>query len=303
MLDTNITYRVVGRYMDGQKLTGYHLVGSDGSQLPVNKERTIFMISSGKIENMRIQSDTSSDKNGIIIRGKGVNLNNLPVYDERKQTFRGDDASQSVATNKVQPKKDSGFNAMGQFEITARIMKGTQCIGYVVIDGSGAQSKFSRKKILEIGLKKMLKNAEVQKFTKDGQETQFILRGSGCNLSELPILILSDDGRIIDPSKKESGNSYRAMRVSRSGIVVSNNNNIRLQFSAGDFILCGVNGEFKIENVDNMSARYIVDKEASSAICDKYLSNVNDYSIEFFGQSPIQLSQSIILKWGIVKIK
>ena len=304
MQGVDITYRVVGRYVDGQKITGYHLVGSDGSQLPVDKDLAIYMISNGKIENMRIQSDTSSDKNGIIIRGKGVNLTKLPTYDEKKNTFRGDSNSQAVANNKIQPKKDSGLNPMGQFKLVGRIMRGNICMGYVVEDRSGSISRFSRSKVLNLGIQKLISNAEVHKIKSEGNtEAQFILRGRGCSIKDLPILIVNDDGKIIDPNKKETGTSFRAMRVRRSGLIFDKATNTKKPFNAGSYLICGVGGNIKIETTETVIARYVLDKELSSAMCDNYLENISNYSIELFGQPPVNLSKDMILKWGILKIK
>lgn len=305
MEGVGITYRVVGRYMDGQKLTGYHLVGSDGSQLPINKERAIFMITKGIIENMRIQSDTSSDKSSIIVRGKGVNLQKLPVYDEKKQTFRGDANSQAVANSAVKPKKDSGINPMGQLRIVARIMKGTNCIGYMVEDNSGARRCQSRESILQLGIQKLISNAEVQKGNINAKtgKPDFILRGKGMAIKDLPILIINDDGKIIDPNKKESGTSFRLMRVKRSGLVANKVTSEKIPFQAGNYLVCGVKGNITVEDMQTVVSKYTVDNEANSALCDDYLDNVSDYSIEFFGQAPIVLNKNIVLKWGIIKAK
>ena len=94
MVNPNVLYSVTGRYMDGQKLVAYHLVGEDGSQAQEGKERVIWLIGKGVITNMRLQSGTNGE---VIIRGKGVNLNNLPVFDIAKQQFREDETSQAAA--------------------------------------------------------------------------------------------------------------------------------------------------------------------------------------------------------------
>ena len=68
----------------------------------------------------------------IIIRGKGVNLNNLPVYDIGKDKYRNTDISQQAANSKVDVSKKIEYaNAMGQYYIIKRIMLKTNCVGYV----------------------------------------------------------------------------------------------------------------------------------------------------------------------------
>ena len=136
MVNPNTIYSVTGRYMDGQKLIGYHLVGEDGSQAQVSKEQVIWLIGKGAISNMRLQIGTNKE---IIIRGKGVNLNNLPVFDQGKQQFRNTDASQAAANSKVSVARSnvSDANPMGQYKILKRIMYKNNCLGYEVVDHSG----------------------------------------------------------------------------------------------------------------------------------------------------------------------
>lgn len=296
---SGVVYSVIGRYMDGQRVTGYHLMGSDGSQLQVNKDRAIFMISNGVIDNMRIQTDTSTDKSGIIIRGKGINLNKLPVYDENKGKFRG---SQEQAVNKGEASRDNRVTTVGQFRIVNRIMQGTQCIGYTVVDGTGKEHRYSRKVILDLGLKKLLSNAEVQKIQSE-KGTSLILRGSGCNLNNLPILVRMESGKIVDPNKSTSGNTLRVMRVTRSGMVCNSKDGSRRTFQPGDFISCGVMGRLEIESKHDMEEKYMVDKSDTRAICDDYLDGIEDYTVEFFGQKPIPLTKNLVLKWAIVRVK
>ena len=116
MVNPNVIYNVTGRYMDGQRLVAYHLVGEDGSQAKEPKERVIILIQQGLISNMRLQVGANGE---AIIRGKKINLNNLPVYDEGKQQFRHDDISQSAANSSVSVKKSTVDNAnpMGQYRI------------------------------------------------------------------------------------------------------------------------------------------------------------------------------------------
>ena len=119
-----ITYRVVGRYMDGKEILGYHFIGSDNSDIQLNKERTIYMIGKGLIENMRIQTVNGE----IIIRGKGINLNKLPVYDEGKNEYRNTGASRVAASSSVHGKNTSIRNNMAQYKVTKRIMQKNNCI-------------------------------------------------------------------------------------------------------------------------------------------------------------------------------
>ena len=141
MSNSRLTFNVTGRYMDGPQVVGYQLVGTDGSQLQVNNDRVIYMIGRGEIENMRIQYSNGN----VIPRGKGINLQKLPIFDVNKNSFRGNEAQQKAAsmTNK------SDFNTMGQQTITKRIMRGRRVEGYVLTDFQGKEKKLPRSKVIE----------------------------------------------------------------------------------------------------------------------------------------------------------
>lgn len=298
MYNANITYRVTGRYMHGQNVTAYHLVGSDGSQLKENKERIIYLIRNGYIENMRIQTVD----NQYIIRGKGINLNNLPVFDEGKQQFRNDTMSQHVANSSVQPKRDYNVNPMGQYTITKRIMNKNTCLGYVIVDHSGKETRVSRSKTIELAIKKLISNATAQKYKRpDSDKPDIILRGAGCDLGKLPILIIGADGKVIDPMVEKQGLTVRAAVMKQAGIIYDNIHNKRLPFESGDFILCNANGSLTPIKREQLKQEFTIDTSTNTATCDDYLANLANFSIEIFGTKPRVLSPENVLTWRIVK--
>lgn len=300
MMNLDIKYNVTGRYMDGQKIIGYHLVGEDGSQLQETKDRVIWLINKGLILNMRIQIDA---ENNIIVRGKGVNLNNLPVFDITKQRFRGDSTSQTVANGKVSVEKSTipNANKMGQYTILKRIMYKNTCLGYVVQDYSGNVTRKKRDDIIELALQKLISNAVAQKYRKDNKQV-LILRGVDCDLSKLPILIVDPvTGNVIDPLVQKNNLSVRAAYMKSSGIIKDRTNNKTIQFKAGDFIICEPSGQLEIKQRMEIEKTYIKDKEMNKAICDDYLNNIDSYIIEIFGTKPIQLNKQMIQSWTILK--
>lgn len=299
MDNIGITYTVTGRYMEGQSLTGYHLVGSDGSQLREGRDRIIYLISKGLIDNMRTQSD---GKGNLIIRGKGVNLNNLPVFDVAKQSFRNNSASQQVANTNVKPKKNSGINPMGQYTVIKRIMFKNTCLGYLVKDYSGKEVRIRRDKAIELALKQLLSNVTAQKCCNNGTQN-IILRGKGCNLNSLPMLLVNEQGKIIDPSIDKTSLTFRAALIKRSGLIYDNTNGKKIPFEAGDFLICNVNGALDKKGRLEIEKNYDVDNISKSAVCDDYLDNTQNYSVEIFGNKPIQMKKEQILTWTIIKPK
>lgn len=293
-----VIYRVVGRYMAGSTVTSYHLVGSDGSQVHVTKDRLVYMIVKGLVENMRVQASGSE----MILRGKGINLNKLPIYDEKKQEFRGNEASQGAASTNVAPKRGSGVNPMGQLKITKRILYKTSCLGYMVVDFSGKEMKLSREKVIDLARERLISNATVQRYNEPGvSKPKLILRGAGCDLTELPVLIVDETGNIIDPTLDKGNIRVRATRMRRGGILRNSCNGKSITFDNGDYLICGLNGDIKALEEDTMRHKFIVDKTTSTAICDNYLDNLNGYTIEIFGTEEREIKAEQISKWAIVR--
>lgn len=301
MVNPKVIYKVTGRYMNGQKIIGYHLVGEDGSQAQESKERVIWLIGKGIISNMRIQNGPNGD---VILRGKGINLNNLPVYDPNKDKFRNNASSQEVANTNVSTSKSSvaGANPMGQFTIKKRIMLKNKCLGYEVQDHTGAITRKKRESVIKLATQKLISNAIVQRYTKEGSSTpELILRGVGCDLGKLPMLIVNENGKIIDPTKDMDKFSVRSAYMKHGGIIHDTIHNTKIPFRLGDFILCGANGEVFIKDRLTVEKEYKKDYEHDSAICDDYLDVASNYYIEIFGSKPIQLNSKMIKSWVILQ--
>lgn len=301
MINPNTIYRVTGRYMDGQKIVGYHLVGEDGSQAQETKDRVIYLIGKGLISNMRIQ--IGSDKE-IIIRGKGINLNNLPVFDSGKNQFRHNGVSQQAANTNVSTTKSSvsDANPMGQYEIVKRIMMKNKCLGYEVQDRSGHVSRKKREEVIKLATQKLLSNAVAQRYTKpeDGS-VAIILRGVGCDLAKLPILIVDDNGKIVDPLTDKSSVTIRGAYMKHSGMLRDTESNTHTNFKCGDFIICGINGKISIKSKEQIAQEYKQDTSTNIAVCDDYLTSIGSYYIEIFGSKTVQVTPAMIKKWTILK--
>ena len=306
MFNPNVKYNVTGRYMDGQTLVGYHLVGEDGSQIQENKERVIFLISRGIIDNMRIQTVNIKEEDRepgkpdkeLIIRGKGVNLNTLPVFDVAKRQYRGDDKSQEAASSKYQ------VNAMGQYKIIKRIMYKNTCMGYEVQDYSGKITRKQKDAVKELALQKLISNAVAQKYIKpDCTGSEIILRGVGCDLRKLPVLIVKEDGKIVDPTKaiNDTDLTIRVAYMKHSGIMYNIDKTQRISFKAGDFIICEANGQLSIKDRLSIEKCYTFDKQLEKAVCDDYLNMCADYIVEIFGSKPIQLNDKVVKAWSIMR--
>lgn len=295
MVNPNVLYSVTGRYMDGQKLVAYHLVGEDGSQAQEGKERVIWLIGKGVITNMRLQSGTNGE---VIIRGKGVNLNNLPVFDIAKQQFREDETSQAAA-NGV-----NSVNKLGQYTILKRIMYKNQCLGYEVQDYSGKITRKSRKNVIDLAVQKLISNAVAHKCKRPDKEVpEVVLRGVDMELSKLPVLIVDENGKIVDPTVNKSDVTIRGAYMKKNGVVKDLQNNKVIQFKCGDFILCGANGEITIKGRLEVEKHLDKDISTNKAVCDDYIGEKPRYQIEIFGSKPMYITSNMIKSWTILKHK
>lgn len=279
----NNTFRVIGRYKTGSAVTAYQLIGTDGSQMQVTKDRLVYMIGKGLVENVRVQANGSE----LIIRGNGINLNKLPVYNLREQRMQNN---------------DTGSNTMVQLEIKKRIMYKTACKGYIVADCTGKEYKLSRKRVIELAIQKLISNADVKKYksNKDGK-TRLILRGNKCDLANLPVLLIDDKGNLIDPAKDKEKVIIRVTRMRKGGLLLGGKD-LKVPFNRGDFLVFNARGQVKVYKGTDLASRLGQVKD-SVAICDNYVDNVSKYQIEIFGSKAIQLKPEQILKWNTAIIK
>lgn len=299
MINPNIMYKVTGVYKNGQMIVACHLVGEDGSESDESRERVVGLISKGIITNMRIQKGKDNE---IILRGKGVNLNNLPTIkvssDENKNNIKTNGISNSIRNSTQQ----NNENTIGKYKITKRIMYKKTCLGYEIQDCRGNKTRAKRDDVIKLALQGLIVNASAGKryIESKGAETIDLI-GKGCDIRKLPILIVDRTGKIVDPSKEKSSLTVRSAYMKHSGMICNTANNTKIHFKGGDFILCGADGKIHIMDRISVEKEYTKDAESASAVCDDYLNHINDYYIEIFGNKPIKLTNKMVKSWTILK--
>lgn len=280
------TYSVVGRYMTGSEVTAYHLRASDGEQLYVTKARAVHMIGKGLIENLRVQNNGG----GVIIRGKGVNLMKLPVFDEKTKKVRGEEGSAKVTK-------------LGTMVLTKSIQDRGRTIGFELKDASGKRLRLPINKVKELAREGLIYNATIQDYVKDGAK-RVILRGvNGTQLNELPKLWVNANGVIVDPEKDINEITYRAVKMKRGGTLYDLDKGTKQVFGVGDFLVCGLLGELRAVKEKDIMRMFEVDREVNMATCDNDLSKLEKYPIELFGQEKVFLNEKLIKSWGILKVR
>ena len=172
MAGKRIEYTIVGRYMDGNEVTGYHLQSLEaGKAGRYTREQICYLVGRGQISNCSGQIY----KDKVILRGEGCNLDDLPVQQENGALKKTD----SVGRVK---KGTTGADAMQQLMLVGCIVQGKNTIGYEVRNAGGAVKNFKREQVLQLAKDGKIGNARVQVYS--GKD---LLRGVGCNLNELPV--------------------------------------------------------------------------------------------------------------------
>lgn len=112
------------------------------------------MIGRGEVANMRLQSNNGTK----VPRGKGINLQKLPVFDINKQAVRRNEKSQPSQAS--HHNKQSKSSLLGQQEITAKIIRWGRIEGYVLRDFHGTERKIPKDKVLELASNGIISNAK-----------------------------------------------------------------------------------------------------------------------------------------------
>lgn len=171
-----IEYQIVGRYMDGPEVTGYHLQSIEtGKSGRYSNEQVYYLVGREQVTNCTGQ--IYQDK--VLLRGKGISLNDLPVINEDGNIKNTDNIG------KVR-RGTSATDAINQFMIVKIIKQGRNTVGYVIQNAGGGTKKVNRQQILELAQQGKIGNARVQNY-----QGKILLRGVNVNLDELPIEMIN----------------------------------------------------------------------------------------------------------------
>ena len=276
MANMNINYIVTGRYMDGNKVIGYHLVGDDGTEIRESRERIIRLISKGLVKNMRLQD---GPKGTLIIRGKGVNLNELPVYDPNKNKLRN-------IQNKVNIQ-----NNIRKYVIKSKIYSlNNKLIGYVIQDTDYGDNKIIKAQAI-IGMinRGIITNATIH-----------IINGKSVVRITTDVEILySKDGKILN---NKQNLTVRVLKVEKPAILRDTSTKASKQLNAGEFIVLDINGSLRILSGEQIKQEFN-NSNISIANSDLSKNKVKNIEIEFLGLNRVFNVESIIGKGQILQYK
>lgn len=164
-------YQIVGRYMDGKEVTAYHLQSlENGKSGRYTKDQIYFLVGRDQITNC--EGQLYQDK--VILRGKGMSLEDLPIQQENGAITRTDNVG------KVR-RGATTADVMTQVIIVGSLVRGRNVAGYVVQNAGGGRTSVNRDELLQLARDGRIGNARVQSY-----QGRLILKGVGVDLSQLP---------------------------------------------------------------------------------------------------------------------
>lgn len=175
-MSAKLEYQIVGRYMSGNEVVGYHLnCMSNGKSAMYTKEQVAFLVGRNQVTNCQGQIY----KDRLLLRGVGISLDSLPT---KMVNQEGSALKNTDSLGKIR-RGTSDENAMSQWIVVSSIVSGRNNIGYVVQNAGGGTANIPRAKILELAKAGRIGNVRYQES--NGRP---ILRGVGINLNELPVV-------------------------------------------------------------------------------------------------------------------
>ena len=168
MAGKRVQYQIIGRYLNGTEVVGYHLQSIDtGKAGRYTREQVCYLVGRDQVTNCTGQ--IYQDK--VLLRGKGISLEDLPAVNEKGNTKNID---------KV-PKKSTVEQAIEQFRIVGVFKDGRNTVGYIIQNAGGGTAKITRDQAIGLISHGKIANARVQNYN-----GKVLIRGAGCNLDELP---------------------------------------------------------------------------------------------------------------------
>lgn len=176
MAAKRVQYQIVGRYMDGKEVTGYHLQSIEtGKSGRYTKEQVIYLVGRDQVTNCTGQ--IYQDK--VLLRGNGMSFEDLPIQQENG-TLKNTESIGKVRRG------TEAADAMNQFMIIGTVKDGRNTVGYIVRNAGNGTNRVRRDQVIELATAGKIGNARVQTYN-----GKLLLRGVGCNLDELPVELVN----------------------------------------------------------------------------------------------------------------
>lgn len=157
MANVRNEYVVTGRYMDGTRVVGYHLIGTNGVSRRYQREEFAFLVGAGKVKDCagRINDqDVAEEGNNVQFWGtNGLNIQALP-----QKSVQNPDEVRSVG--RVNPNVNPNQCQLVQLICRDDDMK--VIVGYVAVTSDGQKAMLKREKVLQMAKNNLIANARLQ---------------------------------------------------------------------------------------------------------------------------------------------
>lgn len=180
MYGTGLQYKIAYRFMSGNEVTGYQIVGTDGRTMRASKELVAYFAGKGMVSNAKIQTNTEDGT--ISLRGVGININDLPVINEKTGEVKNKHGGEVIG------KLGVGKVDNSKFEMAARIFAGAQLVGYLLRDKTGKEHTLPRSTVL-----KYAKEGRVIGVNVTQSNGTDVMRGMSISIDDLPRINISRD--------------------------------------------------------------------------------------------------------------
>ena len=168
-------YRIVGRYMSGAEVNGYHLISNQtGAGQRFSREQVILLVGRGQISNC--SASLSGDK--VVLTGIGCELSKLPVQQEGKIEAKYTNGDMSTSVVGLYLEKE-----------IVRDLNTDSTVGYVVRHSNGKSKNLSSDHVLELLQNDKFVNAKLAEV--DGY---YVLRDVNGNALTLPQVTAAELG-------------------------------------------------------------------------------------------------------------
>lgn len=166
-----LQYQLVGRYMDGNNVVGYHLQDlTTGKSGRFDRETMSFLVGRGSVTNVKGRIYQGK----VLFDGVGMRISDLPVVNERTNQVKNNDNIRNIRGQDVQSKFE-------QLMLVGVLKSGRTPVAYVLRNQGGGTKQVSRDEILALAKAGKISNVRVQQW-----QGKLLLRGYNCDLSDLP---------------------------------------------------------------------------------------------------------------------
>lgn len=147
-----LQYQLVGRYMDGGSVVGYHLQDlMTGKSGRFDRETMCFLVGRGSVTNVKGRIYQGK----VLFDGVGMKISDLPVVNEGTNQLRRGQNIRNVRGQGVQDKLE-------QLMLVGVLKSGRTPVAYVLRNQGGGTKQVSREEILDLAKAGKISNVRVQ---------------------------------------------------------------------------------------------------------------------------------------------